>query len=128
VQRAVVAQLLRALVPGGWLVVGAVEASAELLRPLVPVTFPGAILFRKAPTAVDMLPGSIPILPLGEALHAQERRSTPSPWRSPPPSPSPVKGEGTRESPRSNRTRPRCCNRLGLWPTRAAWSQLVTSA
>ena len=72
VQRAVVAQLQRALVPGGWLVVGAVEASAELLRPLVPVTFPGAILFRKAPTAVDLLPESLPPLPLGEALRGGE--------------------------------------------------------
>jgi chemotaxis protein methyltransferase CheR len=104
VQRAVVAQLQRALVPGGWLVVGAVEASVELLRPLVPVTFPGAILFRKAPTAVDILPGSLPPLPEGEILtgsgrlvppagdsltptfsphcsarHGQERRFTPSP-------------------------------------------------
>ena len=72
VQWAVVAQLQRALVPGGWLVVGAVEASAELLRPLVPVTLPGAILFRKAPTTVDMLPESLPTLPLGEALTGGE--------------------------------------------------------
>jgi chemotaxis protein methyltransferase CheR len=50
-QRVTVAQLQRALVPGGWLVVGAVEASAELLQPLVPITFPGAILYRKEPSA-----------------------------------------------------------------------------
>jgi len=104
VQRAVVAQLQRALVPGGWLVVGAVEASAELLRPLIPVTFPGAILFRKAPTAVDRSPASLPPLPeadgvtegeglfpqAGDSLtptfspycsarHGQKRRFAPSP-------------------------------------------------
>jgi chemotaxis protein methyltransferase CheR len=62
-QRAVVAQFHRALAPGGWLVVGAVEASAELLRPLVPITFPGAILFHKAST---------PLRPLEEALTGGE--------------------------------------------------------
>jgi chemotaxis protein methyltransferase CheR len=59
-QRATVAQFQRALVPGGWLVVGAVEATAELLRPLLPMTFPGAILYRKAPLPSDVLPGVLP--------------------------------------------------------------------
>jgi hypothetical protein len=36
-----------ALVPGGWLLVSAAEASAELFQPLVPINFPGAILYRK---------------------------------------------------------------------------------
>lgn len=48
-QRAVVARLKLALVTGGWLAVSPAEASAELFRPLVPVTFPGAILYRRAP-------------------------------------------------------------------------------
>jgi chemotaxis protein methyltransferase CheR len=51
-QRAVVARLTVALVTGGWLVVSPAEASAELFRPLVPVTFPGAILYRKEPGPV----------------------------------------------------------------------------
>ncbi|MBI4199222.1 MAG: chemotaxis protein CheR, partial [Chloroflexi bacterium] len=40
-QRATVARLQRALVPGGWLAVSPAEASADLLGPLVPVNFPG---------------------------------------------------------------------------------------
>lgn len=46
-QRACVTRLQRALVPGGWLVVGPAEASTDLLSPLAPVTFPNAILYRK---------------------------------------------------------------------------------
>jgi chemotaxis protein methyltransferase CheR len=48
-QQATVARLQRALVTGGWLVVSPVEASAELLSPLVPVNFPGATAYRKEP-------------------------------------------------------------------------------
>ncbi|MBI4573670.1 MAG: tetratricopeptide repeat protein [candidate division NC10 bacterium] len=48
-QRATVARLRRALVPGGWLVVSPAEGSADLLGPLVPATFPGAIFYRKEP-------------------------------------------------------------------------------
>jgi chemotaxis protein methyltransferase CheR len=47
VQRATVGRLQSALVEGGWLGVSPAEASAELMRPLEPVNFPGAILFRK---------------------------------------------------------------------------------
>ena len=46
-QRATVARLGEALVTGGWLVVSPAEASAELLRPLVPVQCSGAILYHK---------------------------------------------------------------------------------
>ena len=46
-QQATVARLQRALVTGGWLVVSPVEASAELLSPLVPVNFPGTTFYRK---------------------------------------------------------------------------------
>jgi chemotaxis protein methyltransferase CheR len=46
-QRATTALLQRALVREGWLAVSPAEASAELFRPLVPVTFPAAILYRK---------------------------------------------------------------------------------
>lgn len=46
-QQAAVARLQRALLPGGWLVVSSVETSTDLFRPLVPVNFPGAILYRK---------------------------------------------------------------------------------
>ncbi|OFW31955.1 MAG: hypothetical protein A3G76_04175 [Acidobacteria bacterium RIFCSPLOWO2_12_FULL_65_11] len=46
-QRATVARLREALVTGGWLVVSPAEASAELLRPLVPVPCSGAILYHK---------------------------------------------------------------------------------
>lgn len=49
-QRAAVARLQRALVTGGWLVVSPAEASVELLRPLVPVNYPGAIFYRKDPS------------------------------------------------------------------------------
>ncbi|MBI3912319.1 MAG: chemotaxis protein CheR, partial [Armatimonadetes bacterium] len=46
-QRATVRRLQRALVPGGWLVVSPSEATASLLQPLIPVNFPGVILFQK---------------------------------------------------------------------------------
>lgn len=46
-RRATVARLREALVTGGWLVVSPAEASAELLRPLVPVQCSGAILYHK---------------------------------------------------------------------------------
>ncbi len=46
-QHASVARLQRALVPGGWLILSPVEASPELMRPLVPVEFPGAIFHCK---------------------------------------------------------------------------------
>jgi chemotaxis protein methyltransferase CheR len=48
-QRATVARLQRSLVRGGWLLVGPAEASAELLRPLVPVNYPDATFYRKDP-------------------------------------------------------------------------------
>ena len=57
-QRAAVARLQQALVTGGWLVVSPAEASVELLRPLVPVHYPGAILYRK-----DLAPGTAPVQP-----------------------------------------------------------------
>jgi chemotaxis protein methyltransferase CheR len=47
-QRETVSRLQRALLDGGWLVVSAAEASAALLRPLQPVSFPDAVLFRKS--------------------------------------------------------------------------------
>jgi len=51
-QRETAARLREALVTGGWLVVSPSEASADLLSPLVPVNFPGAILYRKEPASV----------------------------------------------------------------------------
>lgn len=55
-QRQTVARLQRALVPGGWLVVSPSEASAELLSPLAPASFPGVILYRKEPASLAPLP------------------------------------------------------------------------
>jgi chemotaxis protein methyltransferase CheR len=46
-QRQTVIRLQAALVEGGWLGLSAAEASAELLRPLEAVSFPGTVLFRK---------------------------------------------------------------------------------
>jgi chemotaxis protein methyltransferase CheR len=54
--RATVARLQRALGPGGWLVVSAVEASVELFHPLAPVNFPGAIFYRKDAAGVASAP------------------------------------------------------------------------
>jgi chemotaxis protein methyltransferase CheR len=65
-QRAAVVRLRRALVTGGWLVVSPSEASAELFNPLVPVNFPGAILYRKEPASVaTRLPDFPARLPFG---------------------------------------------------------------
>jgi len=60
-QRATVARLQRALVSGGWLAVSPAEASAELFRPLAPVSFPGAVLYRTDPAHV------VPPLPSWQA-------------------------------------------------------------
>jgi chemotaxis protein methyltransferase CheR len=47
---AVIANLARCLVDGGWLVTSPIESPGSDLSPLLqPVHFPGAILFRKAP-------------------------------------------------------------------------------
>lgn len=55
-QRASVARLQRALLPGGWLAVSPAEASTDLFRPLIPVSFPGVILYRKEePSTAPML-------------------------------------------------------------------------
>jgi chemotaxis protein methyltransferase CheR len=62
-QRAAMARLRRALVSGGWLVVSPVEASAEMLRPLLPVNLTGAILYRKEP-ALDSRPSPEPEMAL----------------------------------------------------------------
>jgi chemotaxis protein methyltransferase CheR len=68
-QRATVVRLQRALVDGGWLVVGAAEGSPELLRPLAPVLFPDAILRRKPTSAaIDVRTGA----PLPPAEHVHE--------------------------------------------------------
>lgn len=50
VQRAVVARLHRALLPGGWLAVTAVEGSVELLAPLERVRVGGSLLYRSPST------------------------------------------------------------------------------
>lgn len=57
-QRASVIRLQRALLSGGWLVVSPAEASTDLLHPLAPVNFAGAILYRKEPPFVA------PLLPI----------------------------------------------------------------
>ncbi|PWB77440.1 MAG: hypothetical protein C3F08_10030 [Candidatus Methylomirabilota bacterium] len=59
-QRASVGRLQRALLPEGWLVVSPAEASIDLLKPLTPVNFRGAILYRKEqPSAVSPQPSAI---------------------------------------------------------------------
>jgi len=55
-QQATAALLQRALVREGWLAVSPAEASAELYRPLVTVTFRAAILYRKGEEFAVSLP------------------------------------------------------------------------
>jgi chemotaxis protein methyltransferase CheR len=79
-QRECVARLQRALVTGGWLVLSPVEASAELLRPLIPVELPGAIFHRKdrpfdVPLPSPAWPVETPPLPAPEAPVALEMPS-----------------------------------------------------
>lgn len=64
-QRATAARLQKALVAGGWLGVSPAEASAGLFPQLVPVNFPGAILYRKDPPSV---PDRLSSSPAGWAL------------------------------------------------------------
>ena len=47
-REATLTRLQDALLENGWLVLSAAESAAELLRPLEPVSFPGAVLFRKS--------------------------------------------------------------------------------
>ena len=61
-QWATAARLQRALVTGGWLVVGPAEASTEIFRPLVPINFPGAILYQKETEANEAAPAT-PLMP-----------------------------------------------------------------
>ena len=55
-QRATVARLQTALVAGGWLAVSPAEASVELFRPLAPVNFFGATIYRKEEPSADGRP------------------------------------------------------------------------
>lgn len=57
-QGAAAARLRMALVTGGWLVVSPVEASADLLHPLVPVNLPGSIFYRKLLASSQIEPPS----------------------------------------------------------------------
>lgn len=59
-QQATAARFHEALVDGGWLIVSAAEASAQLLRPLETVSFPGTILFRKEAGSHDRRPAVQP--------------------------------------------------------------------
>jgi chemotaxis protein methyltransferase CheR len=59
----VVAAFYRALVEGGSLVVSACEASVTQAHPFIPMTFPGALLFRKSAP----LPGTFPAPPSPQA-------------------------------------------------------------
>jgi len=80
-QRAAVERLQRALVAGGWLVVGAAEGSPELLRPLAPVLFPDAILRRK-PTAgaIDVRTGApLPVPRAAAPVEPAAPRRAPAP-------------------------------------------------
>jgi chemotaxis protein methyltransferase CheR len=50
-QRAIAQRLLERLAPDGWLATAPAEATAEWFRPLTPVNFPSAVLFRHATPA-----------------------------------------------------------------------------
>ena len=54
----------RALVEGGWLMMGASELSQQVFNIFTPVNFPGAIVYRKE----DRETGHFPALPAAEAL------------------------------------------------------------
>lgn len=62
-QRECVARLQRALLKGGWLVLSAVEASPELLRPLVAVHLTETVFHRKADAYEAPLQATDPIEP-----------------------------------------------------------------
>jgi chemotaxis protein methyltransferase CheR len=55
-QRATSARLGRSLSPSGWLALSPAEASADLLRPLVPVSLPEAIFYRRDGAQPPALP------------------------------------------------------------------------
>jgi len=57
VQQAALARIHEALVPGGWLVASPARASADLLRPMVPVKFSDVIIYRKE---LESSPGGQP--------------------------------------------------------------------
>lgn len=54
--RHTVSRLQAAVAEGGWLMTAPAEATADLLRPLTAVNFPGAILFQKRPPPVGPSP------------------------------------------------------------------------
>lgn len=77
-QRAAVERLRRCLVGDGWLVVAAAEASAELLHPLAPVNFPGAIVHRGQAALPAESPTPAPATPAAPSEPLWQRFS-PSP-------------------------------------------------
>lgn len=95
--RRAAANLCRALMGGGWLIVSPTETSNALFAPLAPVQFPGTLLYRNAggvaprPAAFEEPPSAPqvasvvePVAPRSE--HTQETaavESSPSPARTP---------------------------------------------
>ena len=63
IARTVVGKLHRALVPGGWLIVGPAENTRVGYEPLEPVSFDGATLYRKQATPyLEPLPSAAPAI------------------------------------------------------------------
>jgi len=78
-QRVAVTRLQRALVTGGWLVVSPVEASAELLHPLSPVNFPGAIFYRRESAGHHLSDDPHTLFSLHECSHGIPHRDLSAP-------------------------------------------------
>lgn len=78
--KAAAARLQQSLAPGGWLAVSGVEASADLFRPLLPVNFPGAILFHHDPATPSLAttPATGAALFTGAAAAAHPAAAPPS--------------------------------------------------
>ena len=88
-QRASAGRLQRALLPEGWLAVSPAEASTDLLSPLTPVNFPGAILYRKEQLSAisDQRSAMVPLPPTPDSL---SHLCIPHPLLPDPQPPSPV--------------------------------------
>jgi chemotaxis protein methyltransferase CheR len=83
-QNAAFGRFHEALVDGGWLVVSPAEASAQLLRPLEPVNFPGSILFRKNARSRERLAAAQPGGTVPPSRPAAQARPPRRPLRSAP--------------------------------------------
>lgn len=129
--RAVVANLHRALVDGGWLIVGPSETSHTLFADFTTVTFDGAILYRK-PAAGESARCLSHVMPAAFVASAPRQTVEPLPQAPIPPPPEPAEPHPALVAPPAGGEAPcraaRECAGQGRLDEAAAWCEQAVAA